>query len=101
MGELREGKMFGVLVVANADGTTGALYGFSGMLDGRWRVDGFVPPVFDEAARDAFWPAGEDELRGLEREIRDLLDDAEPLRARLAELTARHAGEADAMRARH
>lgn len=101
LGPAREGKMFGVLVVAHPDGTAGALHGFSGMLDGRWRVDGFVPPLFEEAARDAFWPAGEDELRGLEREIRDLLDDAEPLRARLAALTARHAGDAAAMRERH
>jgi len=52
------GKMFGVLVVD--DGSY--LAAFSGMLDGRWQVPGFAPPVFDVAARDAFWPAGEAEL---------------------------------------
>ncbi len=51
------GKMFGVLVVPG-----GYLAAFSGMLGGRWEVPGFAPPVFDVAARDAFWPAGEAEL---------------------------------------
>ena len=45
---LREGKMFGVLVV---DG--GYLAAFSGMLDGHWVVPGFVPPAFDLAAKIA------------------------------------------------
>lgn len=43
--------MFGVLVVRYADGRLGALKAFSGQLDGRWRVPGFAPPVFDEAVR--------------------------------------------------
>ena len=46
------GKMFGVLVVEDAAGRVGYLCGFSGMLDGRWHVAGFVPPLFDVAARD-------------------------------------------------
>src|SRR5260221_7568521 len=58
----REGKMFGVMIVRARNGQIGYLRGFSGMLDGSWHVDGFVPPVFDEPARDAFWPAGEAEL---------------------------------------
>ncbi|HEU4726682.1 MAG TPA: hypothetical protein VFT22_02300, partial [Kofleriaceae bacterium] len=56
------GKMFGVLVVATPGGRIGYLRGFSGMLDGAWQVPGFVPPLFDAAARDAFWPAGERRL---------------------------------------
>src|SRR6185436_13859407 len=58
----REGKMFGVLVVADREGRVGYTCGFSGMLDGRWDQPGFVPPAFDVEARDAFWPAGEAEL---------------------------------------
>jgi tRNA pseudouridine32 synthase/23S rRNA pseudouridine746 synthase len=97
------GKMFGVLVVAAPDGRIGYLCAFSGMLDGRWQVDGFAPPLFDAAAREAFWPAGEAELRALDARHAELTDGAEPvaLRARLAELTARHDAEAAGMRARH
>ena len=97
------GKMFGVLVVAAPDGRIGYLRGFSGMLDGRWQLDGFAPPLFDAVARDAFWPAGEAELRTLGERHAELVDGAEPvaLRARLAELTARHGVEAAGMHARH
>lgn len=56
------GKMFGVLVVEGGE----VLHAFSGMLGGRWVVPGFAPPVFDLAARDAFWPAGEAELATLD-----------------------------------
>jgi len=49
------GKMFGVLVVADRDGRIGYLRAFSGMVDGRWHVPGFVPPVFDAGARDAWF----------------------------------------------
>ena len=47
--------MFGVLVVADAAGRVGWLRAFSGMLRGAWFVDGFAPPLFDPAARAAFW----------------------------------------------
>lgn len=59
------GKMFGVLVVAAPDGTIGYLRGFSGMVRGRWMVDGWVPPTFDAEARDAVWIAGEAEMLAL------------------------------------
>ncbi|HEX3479917.1 MAG TPA: RluA family pseudouridine synthase [Kofleriaceae bacterium] len=97
------GKMFGVLIVAGPDGRIGTLRGFSGMLDGAWCVPGFVPPLFDPAARDAFWPAGERELGELDRALRALADDpdAAVLRAGHAALAARHAAELAALRARH
>jgi tRNA pseudouridine32 synthase/23S rRNA pseudouridine746 synthase len=56
------GKMFGVLVVAAADGTMGYLRGFSGMINGEWDVDGWVPAAFDRAARDQIWIPGEQEM---------------------------------------
>lgn len=98
-----QGKMFGVLVVAAPDGRIGYLRGFSGMLDGRWRVDGFAPPLFDPLARDAFLPAGEAELRALGERHAELTGGAEPvaLRASLAELTARHDAAIAGMRERH
>ncbi len=56
------GKMFGVLVVVDAGGARGFLRGFSGMVGQRWFVPGFVPPLFDAVAQDAFYPEGEAEL---------------------------------------
>src|SRR5580698_1716783 len=65
----RDGKMFGVLVVRSSNGRLGYLRAFSGMLDGTWHVAGFAPPLFDVAARDAFWIDGEAELRSREAEL--------------------------------
>ncbi len=56
------GKMFGVLVVVAPDGTPGYLRGFSGMIAGQWEIDGWAPPAYDVAARDAVWISGEAEL---------------------------------------
>lgn len=96
------GKMFGVLVVADG-ARVGFLRGFSGMFEGAWRVAGFVPPLYDEAAREAIWPDGQRQLRGLERELRALIADPAYADARQAyvELAGRHAGELAALRERH
>lgn len=56
------GKMFGVLVVAAPDGTIGYLRGFSGMINGAWDADGWVPATFDREARDRVWIPGEQEM---------------------------------------
>jgi tRNA pseudouridine32 synthase/23S rRNA pseudouridine746 synthase len=56
------GKMFGVLVVAAADGTSGYLRGFSGMIDGQWEMDGWAPAAFDKPTRDLVWIPGEAEM---------------------------------------
>jgi tRNA pseudouridine32 synthase / 23S rRNA pseudouridine746 synthase len=97
------GKMFGVLVVAAPDGRAGYLRGFSGMLDGEWQVDGFVPPLYDLAARDAIWPAGQRQLRDLELALRALAGSPAlaALRAEHAAVVARHAAELAALQARH
>jgi tRNA pseudouridine32 synthase/23S rRNA pseudouridine746 synthase len=97
----REGKMFGVLVVRARDGRLGYLRAFSGMLDGTWHVPGFAPPLFDLAARDAFWRDGEAELAALEAELIALERQAAALRAELAALDADHATAIAAMRAHH
>jgi tRNA pseudouridine32 synthase/23S rRNA pseudouridine746 synthase len=94
------GKMFGVLVVEHA-GRIGYLRGFSGMVDGRWTVDGFVPPVFDAGARDAFWPAGERELAELDRQLAELDARAMPVRAELDAMVASDDAERVELRARH
>jgi tRNA pseudouridine32 synthase/23S rRNA pseudouridine746 synthase len=60
-----EGKMVGVLVVQAPSGEIGWLRAFSGMIGGEWSRRGFVPPVFDMAARERLEPAGEAKLRRL------------------------------------
>ncbi|HEU0030649.1 MAG TPA: RluA family pseudouridine synthase [Kofleriaceae bacterium] len=97
----RDGKMFGVLVVADRDGRIGYLRAFSGMLAGSWLVDGFAPPVFDREVRDAVWLAGERELDALTAELAAHDHEAEPRRRARAALQARHAAELDELRARH
>ncbi|HSK00756.1 MAG TPA: hypothetical protein VK932_05920, partial [Kofleriaceae bacterium] len=84
------GKMFGVLVVEDPGGRIGYLRAFSGMLDGRWHIPGFVPPAFDAAARDAFWPAGEAELEVIATQLAALDEAAGPIRRALAALDERH-----------
>ncbi len=56
------GKMFGVLVVADPKGTIGYLRGFSGMINGQWDIDGWAPPAFDRSVRDETWIPGEAEM---------------------------------------
>jgi len=95
-GDPLEGKMFGVLVVEER-GRIGFVRACSGMLDGRWDVEGFAPPVFDAASRDAFWPAAE-------RELAELTNALAALDARIADARAavdQHAAAALILRARH
>jgi tRNA pseudouridine32 synthase/23S rRNA pseudouridine746 synthase len=101
LGEQREGKMFGVLVVVDRQGQVGYLRAFSGMLDGSWYAPGFAPPAFDMVARDAFWPAGERELAELDHQLAELDASASPRRRALEELDVRNAAELAALQARH
>ncbi|MEJ7600211.1 MAG: hypothetical protein WKG01_20045 [Kofleriaceae bacterium] len=98
---LREGKMFGVLVVADSAGRIGFVRGFSGMFDGRWEVPGFVPPVFGLDARAAFWPAGEAELGVIAAQLAVASERVVPIELALAALRAAHARERAALRVRH
>jgi tRNA pseudouridine32 synthase/23S rRNA pseudouridine746 synthase len=97
----RDGKMFGVLAVADKAGRVGWLRAFSGMVGGSWDVDGFAPPVFDAAARDAFWPAGERELGVIDERIRAIETDVAGARGELGALDAGQRAELDAMRELH
>ncbi|MBL4630986.1 MAG: RNA pseudouridine synthase [Paraglaciecola sp.] len=49
------GKMFGVLLVKNAQGELGFIAAFSGKLAKKSMLSGFVPPVFDLLAQDSFF----------------------------------------------
>jgi tRNA pseudouridine32 synthase / 23S rRNA pseudouridine746 synthase len=96
-----DGKMFGVLVVQDASGAVGYLRAFSGMIGERWEIDGFVGPVFDRVARDAFWLDGEAELGVMEGERRAVVDGVANERVMLAEMDARQGAEVEAMLATH
>ena len=60
-----DGKMMGVLVARAADGTQVVLHAFSGTARGLWRVEGFVPPIFEfsRAEVDAASPEHSRELQ--------------------------------------
>lgn len=75
------GKMFGVLVVCDPAGQLGYLAGFSGMLNQRWTIPGFVPPLFDVLQQDSFLRRGESELEQLSRKIQQLIECPDRLQA--------------------
>ncbi len=70
-----QGKMFGVLVVEDADGNLGYLSAFSGKLDGINHHDKFVPPVFDLLKAGGFFLKEEVFLNEFNAEILKLETD--------------------------
>ena len=66
------GKMFGVLVVQDAQGQTGFLAAFSGKLADSNHHGGFVPPVFDILEENGFFKIGEAKQNAVNREIERL-----------------------------
>ena len=60
--ELREGKMFGVLVVQTKEDEIGYLAAFSGNLAGRNLHSFFVPPVYDLLQPDGFFKIEEENI---------------------------------------
>lgn len=84
---LDEGKMLGVLVVKDRNGSVGYLAGFSGNVGGQSCLPGFVPPLYDLTAPDGDFKKGEAELDKLNQEIRTLQSSPEYacLKARLSE----------------
>ena len=63
-----EGKMFGVLVAIQGDGSLGFLAAYSGLLEGRNDWDYFVPPVYDAQQPDGYF-------KQKEREISELINE--------------------------
>lgn len=75
------GKMFGVLVVQDAEGKVGYLSAFSGKLAGTNAHDKFVPPVFDMLQENSFFLQQEELLNAMNREIETLEKDVHYLNA--------------------
>ena len=67
--DFKIGKMFGVLVVEDAEGKPGYLSGFSGKLNNSNQYPRFVPPVFDMLDDDGFYRKGERQLNQINQKI--------------------------------
>ena len=71
--ELRQGKMFGVLVVRTADGgLPGYLAAFSGLLAGKSVHPFFVPPVYDLQRPGGFFKPEEEIISALNGTVNTL-----------------------------
>lgn len=74
--ELQKGKMFGVLIVAEKDGTVGYLAAFSGILAGNYCHSFFVPPVCNLQDPACFFPEEEAAIGRLNARIAEAETDA-------------------------
>lgn len=66
------GKMFGVLVVKDADNNIGYLAGFSGKIGNSNHFEGFVPPVYDMLKSDGYFKQEEEKLNQLTSDLDQL-----------------------------
>ena len=73
--ELRQGKMFGVLIVQTEHGETGYLAALSGILAGKNLHPFFVPPVYDLLQPQGFFKIEEENISSINRNIRQLEND--------------------------
>ena len=70
--ELQQGKMFGVLVVQDAQGQTGYLAAFSGNLAGSNHHEYFVPPVYDLLNPTGYFKEEEARISEINQQISEL-----------------------------
>ena len=87
--DIKEGKMFGVLVVERTaedggDNEIGYLAGYSGQIGGRSDWEGFVPAIFDYLQPDGYFKQHEAEIVGVSKEIALLENSEEYSRVRQA-----------------
>ena len=73
--ELQQGKMFGVLVIRDNQGTLGYLAAFSGNLAGSNHHPFFVPPVYDLLNPDGYFKEEESRISALNVILSETLDD--------------------------
>lgn len=91
--EAAKGKMFGVLVVRDKEGSIGYLAAFSGLFMGCNNVEGFVPPVFDLQNPDGYFKREEAEISAINAKIKGLEASAEYISAKDALDAVRHAAD--------
>lgn len=98
--ELQQGKMFGVLIVQQADGSCGYLAAFSGNLTGSNLHPFFVPPVYDLLQPDGFFRIEEANISAINRQIRELESSPEYQSCEAALRDARNSAGQELERAR-
>ena len=74
--ELVQGKMIGVMVVADDSGSLGFLSAYSGSLSCNEGRAYFVPPVYDTLAPDGYFKAEEARISEINRRIKELEESA-------------------------
>ena len=72
LADARRGKMLGVLIVETAEGQTGYLAAYSGLLAGRNDWPFFVPPVYDAQQPDGHFKQTERQISALNRQLEAL-----------------------------
>ncbi len=69
------GKMYGVLVVENSKQELSYLAAFSGKIEERNQIEGFVPPVYNLLNPDAFYKKGEAEINLITQQLVEIEND--------------------------
>lgn len=77
------GKMFGVLVVQDAEGKVGYLSGFSGKLAGSNDHSEFVPPVFDMLEENSFFLKEQYVLNSINDTVKEIENNPEYINLKL------------------
>lgn len=70
--DLKQGKMFGVLIVQTSAGEVGYLAAFSGILAGKNLHEYFVPPIYDLQQPQGFFSIGEERISAINSRIEQL-----------------------------
>ena len=94
------GKMFGVLLVKDAEGKVGYLSAFSGKLANSNDHPKFVPPVFDLLAENSFFLKEQEVISAINTEIETILADENyhRLKQELEQFTAQSEKEVSAFK---
>lgn len=92
-GEVMQGKMLGVLVCQQKDGTVGFLAAYSGQLGGREDWPWFVPAVFDYLQPDGYFKQEETRISTINQRIAQLESSSDYVSAKAA--LAQLKGEAE------
>lgn len=74
------GKMFGVLVVSDAEGKRYYLSAFSGQILETYTIPGFVPPIYNLLSPTGYFRQKEDEISAISRRIEEDAENADSLR---------------------
>lgn len=75
--EINKGKMFGVLIVEDAEGRTGFLAAFSGLLADSNDHPYFVPAVYDILQPDGYFKTHEEEISNINQKVKALESSSE------------------------